>query len=99
LREEPPSAGGSLFVWTNAMQVLCVSDLVDERIYSLSQEAGQEVSAEEASSDFSERFAEVSLWERWLHWLSGGPGEGDGDARKSPPDAPLPGREDAARSG
>ena len=42
--------------------------VMDHR-YFLSQEAGRDVPAEEASSDFAEHYGEQSLWERWLHLL------------------------------
>jgi hypothetical protein len=42
--------------------------VMDHR-YFLSQEAGREVPAEEASSDFAERFGGHTLWERWKHLL------------------------------
>jgi hypothetical protein len=42
--------------------------IMDHRYY-LSTEAGQEVPAEVASSDFAERFGEQTLWERWKRLL------------------------------
>lgn len=42
--------------------------VMDHR-YFLSEEAGQEVPAEVASSDFAERFGEHTLWERWKRLL------------------------------
>jgi len=54
LEHFPQRTETDLYVW-----------VMDHR-YFLSQEAGQEVPAEEASSDFAGRFDERTLWERWL---------------------------------
>jgi hypothetical protein len=37
--------------------------------YFLNEEAGREVPAEEATSDFAERFGEHTLWKRWRSLL------------------------------
>lgn len=56
----PQRTETELYVW-----------IIDHRHF-LSAEAGQEVPAEEAGSDFAERFGEQTLWERWKRLLGSG---------------------------
>ena len=53
LEHFPQRTEAELYLW-----------VMDHR-YFLSEEAGRDVPAEEATSDFAERFGEHTLWERW----------------------------------